>query len=88
MSNNEHWNSDSGFAGPHTTFHHQCFQMVDLMTMHCERTMHGLNPHVFPCEPEVSNIKLKEEKESTRKGEKVEQQHSRVNTLMTGYDFG
>ena len=62
MSNNEHWNSDFGFAGPHTTFHHQCFQMVDLMIMHCKRTINWLNPHALLCEPTASNAKLKEEK--------------------------
>ena len=88
MSNNEHWNSDLGSTGPRTTFHHQCFQMVCLMKMHCKCAMSGLNPHAFPCEPEVSNATLKEEKKSPSKGEKAEQQKSRVDELMTGCDFG
>ena len=70
MSNNEHWNRDFGFAGTYTTFHNQCFQMVDLIMMNCERTMNGLNPCAFPHEPEVSNLQAKEEKESPSEGEK------------------
>ena len=58
------------------------------MTMHCKRTMDGLNPHALPHEPEVSNNKAKEEKDSPRKGEKVEQQQSRINKLTIGYYFG
>ena len=89
MSNNENWNSYFGFAGPHTTFHHQHFQMVDLMMMQCKCTMNGLNSHELPHELEVSNTKLKiKKKKSPRKGEKAEQQQSRVDKLMTGYDFG
>ena len=52
MSNNEHWCSDFGFAGLHTTFHHQHFQMIDLTAMNCERVMNGLNSCTLPHEPE------------------------------------
>ena len=67
MSNEEHWHVDFGHTGPHTTFHHQCLQIVDLMIMHCERSMDGLNPHALPYEPEASNNKTKEEKKSPSK---------------------
>ena len=46
--------------------------MVDTMIIHCKRAMNGLNPHEFTYEPEVSNAKAIEEKESPIKGEKVE----------------
>ena len=65
-NNNEHWHSDFGFAGPHATFHCQYFQMVDLITMNCKRTMNGLNPCALTCEPETcdnnTNSDAKEER--------------------------
>ena len=88
MNNNAHCNSDIGVSGPHPTFRRQCFQMVDLMMLHCKRAMNGLNPCALPYELEVSNVKLKEVKKSPSKGEKLEQQKSRVIKLMTGCDFG
>ena len=60
MSNIEHCHSDFGYTGTHTTFHHQCLQMVDLMIMPCERKMNGLNTCPLPHEPEASNNKIKE----------------------------
>ena len=89
MSNNDNWNRDFGLAGPYTNFHHQCLQMVDLTMMHCERKRNGLNLHALLYEPEESNVQVKEEIESPSEGEKVEeQQQSRANKLMNGYDFG
>ena len=88
MNNNEHCHSNFGHVGPHATFHHQHFQMVNLMMMYCERTMNRLNPHALLCEPEVSDNKAKEENEALSKGEKADKQQSRVNKLMTSYDFG
>ena len=88
MSKKEHWNSDFGFEGSCTTFHHPHFQIVVVMIIHCKRTMNGLNPHALPHEPEVSNSKLKEEKESPSKSEKMHQQQSCINKLMIGCDFG
>ena len=77
MNNNAHCNSDFGFSGPHPTFRRQCFQMVNLMKLHCNRTMNELNPCVFPYEPAENNTNIKEENNSPRKetqGEKMEQQ--------------
>ena len=68
MSSNEHCHSDFGYAGPCTTFHR-----------HYKRTMNGLNPHLLPCAPEVSDNKVKEENEAQSKGEKVDKQQSRIN---------
>ena len=39
------------YAGPHTVMHHQCCQMVDLVTQCCRRTMCGLNPSALPHAP-------------------------------------
>ena len=87
MSNNAHWNGDFWFAGPHTTFCYQHFQMVDLMTLNYKRAMNGLNTHALHHEPKYDNIKHMEENVSPSKDEKVEQQKRRINKLMTGYDF-
>ena len=62
--------------------------MVDLMMLHCKREMNGLNPCAFPCEPIEQNAKHVEENSMPSKGEKVEQQQSRINELMTRCDFG
>ena len=67
MSNNDHWHIDFGFTGLHTTFHHQCFQMVDLIMVHCKSIMNGLNPHTFPCEPEGRHNKTSSEANEERK---------------------
>ena len=63
---NEHWHSDFGFAGPHTTFHHQCFQMVHLTMMNCKRTMNRLNPCALTHEPEIINNTLSSEAKEER----------------------
>ena len=47
-------------AGPYTVVHHQCYQMVDLLTQHCRKTMGGLNPHALPYVPLTQKI-VKEE---------------------------
>ena len=65
-NNNEQWNSDFGFAGPCTTFHHQCFQMVDLITLNCKRTMNGLNPHALTHEPVMYDDNMTEAKEERK----------------------
>ena len=88
MSKNLHWNSDFWFAGPHATFHHHFFQMVNLMMLHCKRTMNGLNPHEFQHEATENNAKHVEENNSPIKGEIKEQEQSRIKKLMTGCDFG
>ena len=91
MNNNAHCNSDIGFSGPHPTFRCQCFQMVDLMMLHCKCTMNELNPCALPYEPAENNTNLKEENNSPSKetqGEKVEQQQNRIKKLMTGCNFG
>ena len=67
MSNNEHCHSDFEFAGPHTTFHHQHFQMVDLTTTHCKRAMNRLNQHALPHEPKASNNELSSEVKAEHK---------------------
>ena len=87
MSDNVNWISDFGHAGLHTTFHHQHFQMVNLMILHCNRAINRLNPHELPCAPIEQNAKHAEEKNMPSKGEKVEQQ-SQMKKSMTGYDFG
>ena len=64
-NNNEHWHVDFGFAGPHTTLHHQCFQMVDLIMLNFKRTMNGLNPRALTYEPAMHDddmTKIKEER--------------------------
>ena len=38
-------------TGPHAVMHHQYYQMVDLLTQCCRRTMCGLNPLALPCTP-------------------------------------
>ena len=76
MSDNVNWNSDFGHAVPHVTFHHQCFQMVDLMMLHCDRAMNGLNPHALTYEPIEQNKKHTEENGMPSKGQKVEKTKS------------
>ena len=70
MSNNVNWNRYFGHAGPHTTFHHQCFQMVDLIMLHCKRAMNGLNPHALPHEPIEQNEKHAVENNMPSEGKK------------------
>ena len=72
MNNNVPLNSDFGHAGPCATFNRQHFQMVDLITLNCTRTMNPLNPHALPHEPKEQNIKCVEESDVPRKVEKVE----------------
>ena len=66
--NNEHWNSDFGFTGPHKTVHHQCFKMIDLMIRSFERTVCGLNPRTVPYKPVMSNnmTEVREELQETK----------------------
>ena len=35
----------------HTVAHHQCYQMVDLLTQCCRKPMGGLNPYALPYAP-------------------------------------
>ena len=74
MSDNANWNIDFGCVGPYAHFHHQCFQMVDLMMLHCKRAMNELNPHAFPHEPTEHNTNHTDENNMPSKDEKVEQQ--------------
>ena len=67
MNNNAYWDIDFGYAGTCTAFHHQYFQMIDLMMLHCKREMNGLNPHALLHEPTVKNTSVMEE---TTKGRK------------------
>ena len=39
-------------AGPCAVIHHHCYQMVDLLTQCCRRSMCGLNPHALPHVPQ------------------------------------
>ena len=76
--NNEHWHSDFGFTGPHTTFHHQHFQMVDLIIMNFKRMVHGLNPCAVPYEAVRSDnmTEVKEEREEMKEeGEWITKVH-------------
>ena len=66
-NNNEHWCSDFGFAGSHTTFYHQCFQTVDLTIMNCKRTMNGLNQRALPHASEIINNALRSGAKEERK---------------------
>ena len=66
-NNNEHYASDFWFTGPHTTFHHQHFQMVDLMIMNFKRRMCGLSPCAVPYEPERHNDNMSSEIEEELK---------------------
>ena len=50
MNDDEKWNGID-YSGPHTVFHHQCFQMVDMLMQCCRRSMHGLNPYALPYVP-------------------------------------
>lgn len=42
------WNSTFNFSEPHAAFYHHFFQMVDILTQHCRRAMHELNPCALP----------------------------------------
>ena len=66
-NNNEHWHSDFGFTGPCTTFHHQCFQMVDLIIMNFKCTVCGLSPYAVPYEPVINNNNMNSKLEEERK---------------------
>ena len=83
MCDNVHCYRHFGRAGPCTTVHHQYLQMVDLMTLHCKRSMNGLNAFAFSYEPTEHNTNHVEENDATIKGEKMEYQQSRINKLMT-----
>ena len=61
------YNSDFDLVGPCAVFNYQYFQMVDLMILHCKRTMKGLNLYSFHYEPISHDKNLKEE--STEKAE-------------------
>ena len=91
MSNNdEHQHSDFGFAGPHTTFHHQCFQMVELTNIHRKRAMNGLNPCTLPYEPKTSNnklsIKLKQERKLQVEELTAPNDYARVDNCVKTHD--
>ena len=47
-------------TGPHAVVHHQCYQMVDLLTQHCRKTMGGLNPCVLLYAPPTQQFVAKE----------------------------
>ena len=64
--------------------------MVELTTMHCERTMNGLNPCALPCETETSNNKLSSEakEESIVQGEEwnTPNEYERVENYAKKHD--
>ena len=84
MSDNVHYYSDFGHVDPHATFHHQHFQIVDLMMLYFKGTVNGLNPCALPHEPTEHIMKHVEENNTSSEGEKKEQQKSRIKKLMTG----
>ena len=59
INENEMWNG-IGFSGPHTVFHHQFFQMVDLMIAHVRRSISILNSHTLSCEPHQKQKEIKQ----------------------------
>ena len=65
-NNNEHWHSDFGFTGPHTTFHRQHFQMVDLIIMNFKRTVYGLSLYAVTHEPVRCDNNMTEAKEERK----------------------
>ena len=38
-------------AGPYAIMHHQCYQMVDILTQYCKKSMGGLSPCALPYAP-------------------------------------
>ena len=70
MNDNKKWNGVD-FSGSHTVFHHQCFQMVDLLMHCCRRSMHGLNPYALPHVPpqhqeEINKMNAKHEEKDLK----------------------
>jgi hypothetical protein len=69
-------------TGPYTVAHHQYYQMVDLLTQLCRRTMGGLNPHAVPYVPLTSPIVTKERK-TNKKNNKNTVESSKWHTCRT-----
>ena len=70
MNDDKKWNGID-FSGPHTVFHRHCFQMVDLLTRCCRRSMHGLNPCALPhappqCQEEINKMNVKHEEKDLK----------------------
>ena len=70
------------FAGPHTTFHHQHFKMVSILTHYYEQNTHCLNSHAAPCEPRKAkseaNIITGEENAENNKGNSIWAHEGRI----------
>ena len=67
------------FAGVRTPFHHQYFQMVDILINYFSRNRLNLKPCAKPCEPnaEVEEVNANEEVKDMR-----------IIKLIEGHDFG
>ena len=70
INNNTRWNCID-FSGPHAVIHHQHFQMVDLLTQHCRRSMNGLNACALPCvqpqcQEEINKMNGKQEEKDLK----------------------
>ena len=50
INENGIWNGVD-FSGPCAVFHHQCFQIVDVLIAYAQRSLSGSNPHATLCEP-------------------------------------
>ena len=55
---NGNWNGVDISGPPHTVFHHQCFQMVDMLIAYAQRSMSGLNPHAAPHGPNQQETEI------------------------------
>ena len=51
------WNG-ADFSGLHVVFHHQCFQMADLLIAYVQRLMSGSNPHAMSCKPNQQKTEI------------------------------
>ena len=45
------------FVGPHAAFHHQHFNMADILMHHFEQHMHRLNPRTAPYMPRKEELR-------------------------------
>ena len=69
-------------TGPYTVVHHQYYQMVDLLTQFCRKTMGGLNPYALPYVPSTQPIVV-EESTNAKKNDKKNVESSKWHTCKT-----
>ena len=70
------------FVGNYTSFHHQCFKMVDVLIHHYEQTKSRLNPYATPCSYKEqimisdNDVKVEKKKTDTSEDMKEAQAHN------------